>query len=146
MYYYRVMPFGLKNACATYQRMATTMFYDMIHKEVEIYIDDMIVKSKTREEHPIALEKFMQRVDKYDMRLNPKKCVFGVTSRKMLGYIVSQRGIEVDSNKAKAICEMPTPKTEKEIRGFLEKLQFISRFIAKLTEICKSIFKFLRKD
>ena len=56
------------------------MFHDMIHKEVEVYIDDMMVKSKTREEHPAAIEKFMQRVDKYNLRLNPKKCIFGITS------------------------------------------------------------------
>ena len=145
-YCYRVMPFGLKNAGATYQRMATAMFHDMIHKEVEVYVDDMMVKSKTREEHPAALEKFLQRVEKYSLRLNPKKCVFGVTSGKMLGYTVSQKGIEVDPDKAKAIREMPIPKTEKEIRGFLGKLQFISRFIAKLTAVCEPIFKLLRKN
>ena len=79
MYYYMVMPFNLKNANATYHRMATLMFHDMIHKQVEVYVDNMMVKSKTREKHPVALEKFMQRVDKYNLRLNPKKCVFGVT-------------------------------------------------------------------
>ena len=90
IYCYRVMPFGLKNVSATYQIMATIMFYDMIHKEVEVYIDDMMVKLKTQEEHPVALEKFMQRVDKYNLRLNPKKCVFGVTLGKILGHIVKE--------------------------------------------------------
>ena len=89
MYYYRVMPFSLKNIGTTYQRMAIAMFYDMIHKEVKVYIDDMIVKSKTREEHPAILEKFMQWVDRYNLRLNPKKCIFYVTSGKILGHIVS---------------------------------------------------------
>ena len=65
------------------------MFYYMIHKEVEVYIDDMMIKSKTREEHPTVLEKFMQWPDMYNLRLNPKKCVFGVTSGKILGHIVS---------------------------------------------------------
>ena len=59
-YCYRVMPFSLKNACATYQKMATAIFYDMIHKEVEVYVDDIMIKSKTREGHPVTLEKFMQ--------------------------------------------------------------------------------------
>ena len=91
------------------------MFHDMIYKEVEFYIDNMMVNLMIQEEHPTALEKFMKRVDKYDLRLNPKKCIFGVTSRKILGHVVSQRGIEVDPYKTKAIHEMPTPKTKKEI-------------------------------
>ena len=83
------MPFGLKNARATHQRMAIAMFHDMIHKEVEVYVDDMMVKSETREGYPAALEKFLRRVKKYSLRLNRKKCVFGVTLGKMLGYIIS---------------------------------------------------------
>ena len=79
------------------------MFHDMIHKEIEVYIDDMIVKSKTREGHPTALEKFLKRVEKHSLRLNPKKCIFRVTSGKMLGYIVSQNRIEMDLDKAKVI-------------------------------------------
>ena len=121
-YYYRVMPLGLKNAGATNQRMVTIIFHDIMYKEVEVYVDDMMVKPKTKEGHPAALEKFLIKVKKYILRLNPKKCVFEVTSGKMLGYIISQNGIEVDPDKAKAIRKMPVPKTEKEIRGFLGKL------------------------
>ena len=76
--------------------MAIAIIHDMIYKEVEVYVDDMIVKSKTREGHPAALEKFLIRVEKYNLRLNPKKCIFGVTSGKMLEYIISQKGIKVD--------------------------------------------------
>ena len=65
------------------------MFHDMIHKEIEAYVDNMMVKLKTRERHPAAIEKFLRRVKKYSLRLNPKKCVYGVTSDKILGYIVS---------------------------------------------------------
>ena len=67
--------------------MATTMFHDMIHKEVEVYIDYMMVKLKTREGHPVVLEKFLKRVKKYSLGLNPKKCIFGVTLGKLLGHI-----------------------------------------------------------
>ena len=105
-----------------------------------------MVKLETRERHPAALKKFLRRVKKYSLRLNPKKCVFRVTSGKMLGYIVSQKGIKVDLDKAKAIRKMPVPKIEKEIIGFLGKLQFISIFITKLTTVCEPIFKLLRKD
>ena len=145
-YCYRIMPFGLKNTGATYQRMATAMFHDMMHKEVEVYIDDMMVKCETREGHPATLEKFLIRVEQYILRLNPKKCVFRVTSSKMLGYIVSQNGIKVDLDKVKVIREMPELRIEKEIIGFLRKLQFISRFITKLIVVCEPIFKLLKKD
>ena len=116
------MPFGLKNAGATYQRMATTLFHDLMHKEIEVYADDMMVKSETRDGHFEAFEKFLERVDKYNLRLNPKKCVFGVTSGKLLGHTVGMDEIEVDPEKIKAITEMPAPKTEKEVRAFLGKI------------------------
>ena len=114
-YYYKVMPFGLKNVGATYQRTTTSLFHDMMHKEVEVYIDDMMVKSKIREGDFEALDKFLARLEKYNLRLNPKKCIFRVTSRKLLGHIVSERGIEVDPDKIKAIQEMPVPKMEKDV-------------------------------
>ena len=78
--------------------------------------------------------------------MNPKKCTFEVNSRKLLGHIVSERGIEVDPEKIRAILDMPSPRTEREIRGFLHKLQYISRFIAKLTDKCEPIFHLLRKN
>ena len=97
------MLFGLKNAGATYQRAATALFHDMMHKEVEVYVDDMMVKSETREGHFEALDKILARLEKYNLRLNPKKYVFGVTSGKLLGHIVSEREIKVDPDKIKAI-------------------------------------------
>ena len=114
-YCYKVMPFGLKNARATYQHVVTTLLHDLIHKEVEVYVDDMIVKSKDREEHIPAFQKFFERIQFYKLQLNPKKCTFGVTSGKLLGFMVSQRGIEVDLDKIKAIVEMKPPRIEKEI-------------------------------
>ena len=81
-----------------------------------------MVKSETREGHFAALDKFLARAKKYNLILNPKKCVFGVTSGKLLGHIVSQKGIEIDPDKVKAIREMPAPKTEKEVRGFIGRL------------------------
>ena len=140
------MPFGLKNAGATYQRVATTLFHDMMHKDVEVYVDDMIVKSQDRANHLAALQRFFERIRHFRLRLNPKKCTFGVTSGKLLGHIVSKRGIEVDPEKIIAILDMPSPRTEREIRGFLGILQYISRFIAKLIDICESIFRLLRKN
>ena len=101
------------------------ILHDMIHKEVEVYVDDMIVKSKEREGHYTALQKFFQRIREYRLLLNPQKCMFGVSEGKMLGFLITQRGIEVDPFKIKAILEMPPPGTEKEVRSFLGKVQFI---------------------
>ena len=80
------------------------------------------------------------------MRLNPRKCTFGLTSGKLLGHIVSKRGIEVDSEKIRVILDMPASRNEKEIRGFLGRLQYINRFVVKLTDICEPIFCLLRKN
>ena len=140
------MPFGLKNAGTTYQRATTTLFHDMMHRDVEVYVHDMIVKSRDRIDHLAALERFFERIRQFRLRLNPKKCTFRVTSGKLLGYMVSERGIEVDPDKIIAILDMPAPRTEREIRGFLGRLQYISRFIARLTDICEPIFRLLRKS
>ena len=120
------MSFGLKNAGATYQRMAIALLHDMMHNKVEVYIDDMIVKYKDRGSHTINLRKFFERIKEHRLRLNQQKCTFGVTAKKLLGFLVSDKGIEVDLSKINAILEMPPPKIEKEIRGFLGRLQYIS--------------------
>ena len=118
----------------------------MMHRDVEVYVDDMIVKSRNRADHLAALQRFFDRIRQFKLRLNPKKCTFGVTSGKLLGHMVSKRGIEVDPDKIKAILDMPAPRTEKEVRGFLGRLQYISRFIVRLTDICEPIFRLLRKS
>ena len=83
------MPFGLKNAGATYQRAMITLFHDLMHQEVEVYVDDMIAKTKEPEDHLACLMKLFDHLRKYKLRLNSSKCVFGVSSGKLLGYIVS---------------------------------------------------------
>ncbi|RDY10765.1 hypothetical protein CR513_04655, partial [Mucuna pruriens] len=142
---YKVMSFGLKNAGATYQRAMVTLFHDMMHKEVEVYMDDMIAKSKTLEQHIEDLRKLFLRLCKYKLWLNPTKCTFGVKTSKLLGFVVNEDGIEVDLDKVKAIREIPVPKSELEVRGFLGRINFISRFISQLTDTCSPIFKLLRK-
>ena len=118
----------------------------MMHRDVEVYVDDMIVKSRDRSHHLAALERFFERIKWFRLRQNPKKCTFGVTFGKLLGYIVSEKGIEADPDKIKVILDMPASRTEREIRGFLGILQYISRFITRLTDICELIFLFLRKS
>ena len=83
------MPFRLKNAGATYQRAMTALFHDLMHQEVEVYVDNMIAKSKEFEDHLVCLKKLFNRLRHYKLQLNPNKCVFDVSSEKLLGYIVS---------------------------------------------------------
>ena len=85
----------------------------MMHREIEIYIDDMIAKSRIARDHLMDLRKLFKHLVKYRLRLNPNKCVFGASSGKLLSFIVSQRGIEVDPAKVQAIQDMPTLQTEK---------------------------------
>lgn len=120
-----------------------TFFYDMMHKEIEVYVDDMIAKSWDDEDHITNLEKLFKRLRKHQLKLNPTKCIFGATSGKLLGFIVSRNDIEVDPGKVKTILEMSPPRIEKEVRGFLGRLNYIARFVSQLTTTCEPIFKLL---
>jgi len=113
-----------------------TLFHDMMHKEIEVYVDDMIAKSRDEE----IIKKLLERLRKYKLRFNPAKCSFGLKSGKLLGCVVSDKEVEVDPEKVKAIQSMPTPKTEKDVRGFLGRLNYIARFISQLTMTCDPIF------
>ena len=90
------MPFGLKNVGATYQREMTTIFHDMMHKNMEDYVDDTLVKSRRSDTHHKDLSLILDRMEQFQLRLNPKKCAFNVTSKKLLSYIISAKDIEVD--------------------------------------------------
>lgn len=131
---WNVMPFGLKNVSATYQRAVTTIFHDMMHKTMEDYVDDTLAKSMHRRTHLVDLGPILDRMEQFSLRLNPKKCAFGVTSGKLLGYIISAKGIEVDPKKVQAIMEMPPPHSIKKMRGLQGWLQSIRRFISQLAD------------
>lgn len=114
-YCYKVMSFGLKNAGATYQCAMVTLFNDMIHKEIEVYMDNMISKSRTEDDHLEHLRKLFSRLRKFKLRLNPANCTFGVRYGKLLGFIVSQKGIKIDLDKVRAIQDKLPPRTKKEV-------------------------------
>ena len=95
-FYYTVMPFGLKNVGAMYQRTMTAMFHNMMHCEIEDYVDDIVVKSKKREDHLAILRKVFERCRLYKLKMNPLKCAFRVAAGKFLGFLMHQRGIDVD--------------------------------------------------
>ncbi|GMP49154.1 hypothetical protein CsSME_00016227 [Camellia sinensis var. sinensis] len=145
-FFYSVMPFGLKNAGATYQRAMTAIFHDMIHHEVEDYVDDLVVKSKKEEDHLRDLEKVFKRCQKFKMRMNPLKCAFGVTAGKFLGFLVHRHGIEADDDKVKSIRAMPPPHSQKELKKFLGKVSYIRRFIPALAEISAPFGSLLKGD
>ncbi|CAN6569907.1 unnamed protein product [Malus baccata var. baccata] len=108
-YEYLVMPFGLNNAGATYQRAMNAIFHDLIGQSMEVYIDDIVVKSKTEEQHLADLRQALTRMRIHKLKMNPKKCAFGVRAGNFLGFLVHQRGVEVDKNKARAIMESHAP-------------------------------------
>ena len=111
-YHYKVMPFGLKNAGSTYQRMMTRMFELQMSKSIKVYIDDMVVKSKLVSEHLRDLGDIFEILRKYKLRLNASKCSFGVGSGKLLGYMVIHRGIEVSPDQIRAINNMQPPRPQ----------------------------------
>ena len=108
----------------------TTIFHDMIHKKIEVYVDDVIITSREFLDHLTHLKKFLETLHHYNFKLNLAKCNFRVPSRKLLGFIVSWRGIELDPSKIKAIQELPPPQTKNEVMNFLGRLKYISQFIA----------------
>ena len=109
------MLFGLKNARSTHQRMMTRMFEPQLGKNIEVYIDDMVVKSKVVFEHVGDLEGIFEILRKHKLRLNASKCFFGIGSGKFLGYMVTHRGIEVNPNRVKAIDSLQPPQNPKEV-------------------------------
>jgi ribonuclease HI len=144
-FYYTVMPFRLKNAGATYQRTMTAMFHDMMHREIEDYVDDIVVKSKTREDHFGILKKVFERCRLYKLKMNPLKCAFGVSAGKFLGFLMHQCGIDVDPARASAIATIKPPTSHKELKSFLGKLSYIRRFIPGLAAITSAFSPLLKK-
>ena len=134
------MPFGLKNAGATYQQTMTAIFHDMMHKEMED-VHDIVVKSKTRRGHFQVLEQVFERCRKYKLRMNPMKCAFGVSAGKFLGFLVHHRGISVDPAKA----TMKKPTIVNKLKSFLGRVSYIRRFVPRLASVTTSLSKLLKK-
>nr|KYP44258.1 Retrovirus-related Pol polyprotein from transposon 17.6 [Cajanus cajan] len=126
-YCYHVMPFGLKNAGATYQRLMDKVFSEQIGRNLEVYVDDMVIKTKSATNHVRDLEEILQQIRKYNMRLNPEKCVFGVQGGKFLGFMLTCRGIEANSDKCQALINMRSPQNHKECeQEFVDFKTFLS--------------------
>ena len=140
------MPFGLKNVGATYQRLMNKMFAHQLGRNVQVYVDDMLVKSVRENDHLKNLQETFNTLRSYNMKLNPSKCVFGVTAGKFLGFMVSQRGIEVNSEKVRAILELEPLRTVKAMQSLNGKVAALNRFVSKATNKCLPFFQVLKKS
>ena len=140
LYCYKVMSFGLKNAGATYQCLVNKVFAKLIGKTMELYVDDMLVKSLRKEDHISDLEEMFALLRRYKMKLNPAKCAFGVVSRKFLSFMVDNRGIEANSSKVQALLDLQSPRTVKEIQKLTGMITVLSRFVARSIDKCRPFF------
>ena len=144
LYCCNVMPFGLKNVGATYQRLVTKMFRPLLRSTMDVYIDDMLVKSKQRPDHAAHLQQTFDLLREYDMKLNPLKCTFGVSVGRFLGFMVTQRGIEANPEQLKAILQSPAPTFKKGFQQLTGRLAALGRFISGFTDRLKPLFTTLR--
>ena len=144
LYYYNVMSVGLKNVRATYQRMVTKIFRPLIGKSMEVYIDDMLVESKEHPDHTRHLQETFELLRRHGMKLNPLKCVFGVSSGKFLGFMVTQRGIEANLIQLKAIMNSQSPASQKRVQKLTSRLMALKRFISLFTYGLKLFFATLK--
>ncbi|XP_025684690.1 uncharacterized protein [Arachis hypogaea] len=126
---YKVMPFGLKNAGATYQRLMDKVFQQQIGRNMEVYVDDMVAKTPMQGSHCDDLVEIFRQLRAYNMRLNPDKCAFRVQGGKFLGFMLTSRGIEANPEKCKAVLNMTSPKTVKEVQQLAGRIAALSRFL-----------------
>ena len=127
-----------------YQRTVTAIFHNMMHKEMEDYVNDIVVKSKTRAGHLQILEQVFERCRKYKLRMNPMKCAFEVFAGKFLGFLVHHRGINVDPVKVTAITTMKRPTIVRKLKRVLGRVSYIRRFVPGLASITSGLSKLLK--
>jgi hypothetical protein len=127
-----VMTFGLKNAGATYQRAMNLIFHELLGNTVEVYIDGIVVKSAEFSSHLAYLRKAFDKMRRYVLKMNPRKCAFGVSASKFLGFVIHEHGIEIDPDRIKSIRNVGPPTCKVEVQKFLSKVNYLRRFISNL--------------
>ncbi|GKD04704.1 reverse transcriptase domain-containing protein, partial [Tanacetum coccineum] len=142
---YTKMPFGLRNAGATYQRLVDKAFHKQIGKNLEVYVDNLVIKSRTEDEIVKDIEETSKTLREINMKLNPKKCTFGVEEGMFLGYKVNAKGLKVCPDKVDAVLSLPSPKCLKYVQKLNGKLASLNRFLAKSAEKSLPFFKTLKK-
>ena len=144
-YHYKVMPIGLKNAGSTYQMMMTRMFEPQLGKNIEVYVDDMVEKSKVVSKHVGDLEVIFNILRKHNLHLNASKCSFGVRSGKFLGNMVTHRGIKVSLDQIKAIQNLQPPRNPKEVQKLTGMIAALNRFISRSVDRCRPFYLLMNK-
>jgi hypothetical protein len=145
-YAYKTMSFGLKNAGATYQRAIRMCFADQLHRNVEAYMDDVVIKTRNPDGLIADLEEKFSSLRRFRWKLNRTKCTFGVPSGKLLGFIVSNRGIEANPVKISTITDMGAPATIKDVQKLTGCMATLNRFISRLGERGLPFFKLLKRQ
>nr|GEW66983.1 reverse transcriptase domain-containing protein [Tanacetum cinerariifolium] len=145
VYCYTKMPFGLKNAGATYQRLMDKAFKNQMGRNIEVYVDDLVVKSHTETEMVRDIEETFQTLRKINMKLSPKKCSFRLTEGVFLGYVITPEGIKPYPDKTTAVLQLPSPQTIKEVQSLNGKLASLNRFLSKLAEKSLPLFQTIKK-
>jgi len=146
LFEYNVMPFGLCNAPATFQRLMNTALGDILWKFVMDYIDDISVYSKTWEEHLQHLEEVFKRLRKAKLKINPDKCHFGAQEIQFLGHVIGVDGIKPDPTKVEKVKNFPQPNNTTELRSFVGLISYYRRFIQDFSKITKPLFELTKKD
>ncbi|GJR00631.1 reverse transcriptase domain-containing protein [Tanacetum coccineum] len=142
---YSKMPFGLKNAGATYQRLVDRAFKKQIGRNLEVYVDDLVIKSRTEGEIIRDIAETFKTLRQINMKLNPKKCTFGMQEGMFLGYKVNADGLKVCPDKADAVLSLPYPRCLKDVQKLNGKLAILNRFLSKSAEKSLPFFKTLKK-
>ena len=144
-FHYKVMPFDLKNAGSTYQKMMTKMFEPQLGRSIEVYIDDMVVKSKMVSKHVGDLRNIFEILRIHKLCINTSKCSFGVGSGKFLGYMVTYRGIEVNPDQIKVINSLQPPRNPKEVQKLTGMTVVLNQFISRSMDRCRPFFLLMKK-
>jgi hypothetical protein len=127
-----VMTFGLKNAGATYQTAMNLIFHELLGNTMEVYIDDIVVKSAEFGSHIADLRKVFDKMCWYGLKMNPRKCAFGVSTGKFLGFVIHEHGIEIDPDRIKSIRNVGPLTCKVKVQKFLDKVNYLRRFISNL--------------
>jgi len=141
-----VIPFGLKNAGATYQRLMDKVLAPMLGRNVQAYVDDMVVTSLEKSRHVADLEELFVTIARYNLKLNLEKCIFGVEAGEFLGFLLSERGIEANPDKCAAILAMRSPAIMKEVQQLTVRMAALSRFVSASGEKGHPYFQCLKRN
>jgi hypothetical protein len=140
------MPFGLKNVGATYQRMMQNCLGSQIWRNIQVYIDDVVITTRKEESLISDLAKTFDNLNRYELKLNPTKYSFGVYAGQLLGFLVSARGIEANPEKIQAILTMGKPTKLHDVQKLAGRVAALSRFVARLGEKTLPLYALMKKS